>query len=287
MKQQDQHAAEQLDTYINASQQGKRTHEEFPFVDQLFAMATSIEAGPIVRERLNRTMDTKTVVYRPIRWASVAAAIVLVLVAFMTVPALRSFARDIFTVFSVQETDQNPALKPTVAPPAGVDPADVDPDEAFGPNPSWGQTLDQIEARVAGSSDITFDVLTPSYLPADFSFDAGLVDEFGRMVQLIYVSADRLSLFHVRMYDLANPNPAVEVELPLGASSTIEAATINGQAGQYVQGDYGADGSWDASAPVQTLAWRAGDVLYIITTYEQNIKISQADLLAIAESITQ
>jgi hypothetical protein len=89
------------------------------------------------------------------------------------------------------------------------------------------------------------------------------------------------------MYDLANPNPAVEVELPLGASSTSEAVTINGQAGEYVRGDYGIDGLWDATAPVQTLAWRADDVLYIITTYEQNIKIPQADLIAIAESITK
>jgi hypothetical protein len=44
---------------------------------------------------------------------------------------------------------------------------------------------------------------------------------------------------------------------------------------------------WDAKAPVQTLAWSDGDVLYILTTHEQGVKISQEDLLAIAESITQ
>ena len=107
------------------------------------------------------------------------------------------------------------------------------------------------------------------------------------MVLLTYVSADRLSLFSLRMYDLANPNPAVEVQLPLGASSTIETVTVSGEAGQYAQGDYGADGLWDATAPVQTLAWRGGDVLYTLTTHEQGTRISRKDLIAIAESITQ
>ena len=217
-----------------------------------------------------------------LRWVGVAAAVLLVLATFMTVPALRSFARNIIEVFSVQETDRDPALKPTVTPPTGVNPTGP-----LGPNPSWGLTLDQIEAQVAASSDITFDLVTPSYLPADLSFDAGIVDEFGRMVLLTYVSADRLSLFSLRMYDLANPNPAVEVELPLGASSTIETVTVSGEAGQYAQGDYGADGSWDATAPVQTLAWRGGDVLYTLTTHEQGTRISRKDLIAIAESITQ
>ncbi len=283
MNQKEQRAAEQLDRYINASQQRKHTEKAFPFVDQLLAMAKSIEAGPKLGEKVITTMDTKTVVYRPLRWATVAAAIALLLAAFVTVPPLRSFASNILTVFAVQETDQNPALQPTVAPPAGVS---ANPIDALGPSPSWGLTLDQIEAQVAASADITFDVVTPSYLPASFSFDAGIVNEFGRMVQLIYVSADRLSLFFVSMYDQANPNPAVDVKLPLGASSTIETVTINGHMGEYARGDYGADGLWDATVPVQTLAWQAGDVLYIISTHEQNIKISKAELLAIAESIT-
>jgi len=284
MNQKEQRAAEQLDRYINASQQGKQTEEAVPFVDQLLAMAKSIEAGPTLGEKVIRRMETKTVVYRPLRWATAAAAIALLLAAFLTVPALRSFASNILTVFAVQETDQNPGLQPTVTAPAGVS---ANPGDARGPSPSWALTLDQVEAQVAASSELTFDLVTPSYVPADFEFDAGVVDEFGRMVLLTYVSADRLSLFMVRMYDLANPNPAVEVKPPLGASSTIEAVTVNGQMGQYVQGDYGVDGLWDATAPVQTLAWRAGDVLYIITTQEQNIRISQADLIAIAESITQ
>jgi len=283
MNQQEQRAAEQLDRYISASQKGKQTTEAVPFVDQLLAMAKSIEAGPTLEKKVIRRMETKTVVYRPLRWATVAAAIALLLAAFLTVPALRSFASNILTVFAVQETDQNPALEPTVTAPAGVI---ASPSDARGPNPSWVQTLDQIKAQVAASSELTFDLVTPSYLPAGFQFDAGVVDGFGRMVLLTYVSADRLSLFMVRMFDLANPNPAVEVKPPLGASSTIEAVTINGQAGEYVQGDYGVDGLWDDTAPVQTLAWRDGDVLYIITTQEQNIRISRADLIGIAESIT-
>jgi hypothetical protein len=51
MKQQDQHAAEQLDIYINASQQGKQTQEEFPFVDQLFAMAKASRPDPHLEKR--------------------------------------------------------------------------------------------------------------------------------------------------------------------------------------------------------------------------------------------
>jgi hypothetical protein len=286
MNQNEQHAAEQLDRYINASQRGKRTEEVYPFVDQLFAMAKSIEAGPTLGEKVKRTMDTKAVVYRPLRWVTVAAAIALLLTAFLTVPALRSFASNILTIFAVHETDENPALQPTAPPPVGVNPNDSRGD-MVGPNPSWGLTLEQVEAQVAASSDITFDLVTPSYLPTGFSFDAGMVDEFGRMVQLIYVSADHLSLAMARMYDLANPNPAVEVAPPLGASSTIETVTINGHTGQYVQGDYGVDGLWDSSAPVQTLAWQANDVLYIITTHEQGPRISQADLIRIAESLTQ
>jgi hypothetical protein len=285
MNRQDQLAAEQLDRYIDASQQGKATPAEYPFVDQLLAMARSIEAKPTLTERIRKTMQTEKVVRRPVRWAAVAAALVLVLAAFATVPELRSFARSIVSFFAVQETDQNPALRPTVAPPPGVT-----PEAAFPDNPPYSLTLDQIQAQVAASSDITFDVLPPSYLPADFQYDAGMVHEFGRMVVLTYVTADRLSLFHLRMYDAANPNPEVtvglpRVQLPVGASSTIEAVTVNGQAAEYVQGDYGLDGAWDDSAPVQNLAWRAGDVLYVITTYEQNTRISKAELLAIAESI--
>ncbi len=283
MNHKEQRAAEQLDRYINASQQGKPTEEAVPFVDQLLAMAKSIEAGPTLEKKVIRSMETKTVVYRPLRWATAAAAIALLLAAFLTVPALRSFASNILTVFAVQETDRNPALQPTVTAPAGVS---VNPSAAQPPKSTWVSTLEQIEAQLAASSEITFDLVTPSYLPAGFEFDAGVVDAFGRMVLLTYVSADRLSLVMVRMHDMANPNPAVEVKSPLGASSTIEAVIINGQAGEYVQGDYGLDGLWDDTAPVQTLAWRAGDVLYIITTHEQNTRISQAKLIGIAESIT-
>jgi len=283
MNQKEQRAAEQLDRYISASQQGKQTKEAVPFVDQLLAVAKSIEAGPTLGEKVIRRMETKTVVYRPLRWAAVTAAIALLLAAFLTVPALRSFASNILTVFAVQETDHNPALQPTVTAPAGVS---VNPSDTRRPQPTWVSTLEQVEAQVAASSEITFDLVTPSYLPAGFQFDAGVVDEFGRMVLLTFVTADRLSLFMVRMHDMANPNPAVEVKSPLGASSTIEAVTINGQAGEYVQGDYGVDGLWDDTAPVQTLAWRAGDVLYVITTHEQNIRIPQAELIDIAASIT-
>jgi hypothetical protein len=280
MNRQEQRAAEQLDRYIDASQKGRATQEEFSFVDQLLVMANSIEAGPALRRSTTVALSTKRAVHRPVRWASAAAVVLLVLAAFMTVPALRSFARTIISVFAVQETDQNPALRPTVAPPLGVS-----PDEPSGPSASHGLTLEQIQAQVSGSSKITFDVSPPAYVPAGFSFDAGMVDEFGRMALLTYVSDDRLSLFHVRMHDLANPNPVVEVQLPVGASSTIETVIINGQTGQYAQGDYGVDGAWDATASVQTLSWRKGDVLYIITTHEQNVRISRSDLLVIAESI--
>jgi hypothetical protein len=280
MNRQDQRPAEQLDIYIDASQKGRAVQGEFPFVDQLLAMANNIEAGPALRRRTTKALSAKRAVHRPVRWLSAAAVALLVLAAFMTVPALRSVARTIISVFAVQETDQNPALRPTVAPLSGVTLEDPS-----APSASQGLTLEQIQAQVSGSSKITFDVIPPAYVPAGFDFDAGMVDEFGRMVLLTYVSDDRLSLFHVRMHDLANPNPAVEVQLPVGASSTIETVIINGQAGQYAQGDYGADGAWDAAAPVQTFTWRNGDVLYVITTHEQNARISRADLLAVAESI--
>jgi hypothetical protein len=280
MNRKDRQAAEQLDRYIDAAQRGKETSKGYPFVDRLLAVAESIEAGPSVEKRIKHSMSAETVVRRRFRWAGVAAALALVVLAFATVPPLRGLARDIVNVFAVQRTDQDPGLQPTIAPPEGVS-----PEEPSGPNASEGLSLEQVKAQVAASADITFDVITPEYVPAGFSFDAGMVDEFGRMVVLTYVSVDRLSLFDVRMYDLANPNPAVDVEQPLGASSTIEAVTVRGEEGQYVRGAYGADGTWDAKAPVQTLAWRGGDVLYMITTYEQGPKIPQGDLMAIAESI--
>jgi hypothetical protein len=278
MNEKDQHDAERLDAYISATQRGKRTTEEYPFVDQLFAMAESIDVGPKLREKVFQTMNTKTLVYHRFRWATVAAAIALVLVAFITVPALRSFASDLFNIFAVQESDQNPALQPTVAAP----PEGAVSGESIGPKVSWGLTLEQMEAKIDASTKISLELLTPSYLPPGFSFDSGMVDENGRMLLLIYVSDDRLTNFTLRTYDLTKG----QVEFPLGASSTIEKMTVNGLTGQYVQGDYSADGSWDPDAPVQNLAWRDGDVLYSITTYEQNVKISQAELLAVAESIT-
>jgi hypothetical protein len=282
MNRKDRPAAEQLDRYIDAAQRGKHTPNEYPFLDQLFAVAEGIEAGARLEKRIRHSMNTPTVVQRHVRWASVAAVLVLVVLAFMTVPPLRSLARELVNVFVVQETDQDPALQPTIAPPAGVK-----PDEPLGSDAPVGLSLDQIRAQVAASAEITFDVVTPAYVPAGFGFDSGMVDDFGRMVLLTYVSGDRLSLFDVRMYDLGNPNPAVDVAFPLGSSSTIEEVTIGGQAGQYVRGAYGADGTWDRAKPIQTLAWRGGEVLYVITTHEQGPKISQADLIATAESIAQ
>ena len=122
MNRQDQQAAEQLNMFIDASQQGKQPPEEFPFVDQLLAVARGIEARPTLRVRITDAMNPKPVDRHHLRWVGVAAAVLLVLVAFMTVPALRSFAWNILTVFSVQETDRDPALEPTVTPPAGVNP---------------------------------------------------------------------------------------------------------------------------------------------------------------------
>ena len=88
MDRQDQQAAEQLSIYIDASQQGKQTPEEFPFVDQLLAVARGIEARPTLKVRMVHAMNPRQVARRHLRWVSVAAALALVLVTFMTVPAL-------------------------------------------------------------------------------------------------------------------------------------------------------------------------------------------------------
>jgi hypothetical protein len=162
----------------------------------------------------------------------------------------------------------------------------TDDDQAF--TALYQQLADRvtryIAARVA-STQVAEDLAAQTFLKV---LEAMRQGKDGRNMHawVFGIARHVVANFFVRMFDLANPNPAVDVKPPLGASSTIKVVTINGQTGQYVRGDYGANGLWDATAPVQTLAWRDGDVLYIITTFEQNIKISREDLIRTAESIT-
>lgn len=65
---------------------------------------------------------------------------------------------------------------------------------------------------------------------------AGTPRRIVQMVILTYVSQDRLSLFHLSMYDLAGPHPATELALPLGANSNVKAVSVGGQVGEYVRG---------------------------------------------------
>ncbi len=73
----------------------------------------------------------------------------------------------------------------------------------------------------------------------------------------------------------------LELEMLVGKDSVRE-VSINNLSGLYVSGAWKADGSWDASAPQQTLLWNATDG----TTYELLAStLTQGEIMHIAESV--
>lgn len=71
------------------------------------------------------------------------------------------------------------------------------------------------------------------------------------------------------------------------------AVTVNGAAAEYVEGTFvvypgAAEATWDATAPIQRLRWRAGDVLYELTKMgDPDVleHLDQAALVALAERL--
>lgn len=274
-----------LDAYIDERQ----PTGAFPIVDDMMAVADGIKANPDLRRRIERGAVQAQPRLRFPRMAVGFAALVIVVVALANVPAVRVFAGEVLrSIFVVYESD--PKLEPTVLPPdnpiAG-DSAVVAPGNlpvkpaAEAPTVIEGLTLAELRDEVARS--LSYDLLTPDYLPPGYSYDTGMVSAFATWSAQIYMREDRMASLMINLYDAYQEN--VVVQIPIGPDADAQAVTVNGHPGEYAQGDFNLDGEWDATLPVQYLVWQQDDLLIVMNLHQQGESLSLADMIAVAESL--
>lgn len=282
----EKHQIDQLDHYITALQQGNEGGEN-PLIDDLFNLSESITATNAVKQKIEDTMSNNTIQYQPQRvvmkrLATIAAMLVITIGVTMSVPSLRSQAEQLFNLFTQGQTNVDPATHPTAEPPADASfIATPAPD-----NSQVGLTLAEVESAIANVPEITFNLQTPSVVPEGFTYHSGMVLPRGNMVSLHYACTDYLADFSLNIADLNNTSSSYAH--PIGADATIEQVTVNGQAAEYVRGEFGLDGQWNSNLPIHILTWTANDTFYKVYARQQDgsaCAIDRDTVLEIANSV--
>lgn len=212
--------------------------------------------------------------FSPIQQVLAAAAMILVAtVVVFTVPPLRSLAQDIIgTIFVKVEDDTKEFNYPEIA---------------------------GIYSAEAAQERLGFEIFVPSVLPVGYrprevmyvTYDATTLDTAGEITEVEQKFRDAyatfLAILQVRGYTESGEWAAYGGK-PVGVSATIETVVVGGVAAEYVRGGWRFEGNtrlmiWDNDYPRQILVWwQNGEIVGVATQTE---RLSQADLIAVAEGI--
>jgi hypothetical protein len=209
-----------------------------------------------------------------------ALAVTLLLFAVVAISPVRIFAQELWQGLFVRHESSHIAVEPFVLP--------AEPTATPIPDPDAMSDLSVAEAAALAS----FAVKELSHLPAGYALSSVYYDEAQDKVTFLYLNDAYLGIvLHQEPANLAEP-------WTIGANAVIQAVTVDGAPGEYVRGawrwvepeDGGAVGVteavWQNDDPHQQLRWTRGKIAYTLsTTIGQDLGLTQADLIAIAESL--
>ncbi len=215
------------------------------------------------------------------RMGTVAAILTLTLLAFLTVPPLRTFAQEVWdTLFVRAESDVEIFPTPTIHP-------------VFAPTPTLAviPTLPPVDVD-AWRAQVDFPINEPRWLPPNYVLYDAYASQEWHYASLFYYDDTGYSVSLI-IHPLAYIEP-----LSVGASAEIIDVDINGASGQYVAGGAWSamtqqDGDniifsgevWDPTIPHQQLRWIADGLDYRLSTGIAASNLTLQDLIHIAESV--
>ena len=237
-----------------------------------------LDLWPSIRSRMQshplaRRPAPAKVVGRRLR---LAAALLLVLVLLFTItPPGRAWAPEIIRFFSHTLSDIRPLPQP--APTAPV---------ASSPSPDPASILDAHLSVSEVARQAGFSVATPTWLPESLDFSGASYDAEQRIARVFYRSIETNGL--VLAEEPLEPDGNCVLCGQVGASAQVETVRIGDADGEYVIGVWKmtAQGAvWDSDPYLQNLRWQAAGMAYSLQYMGAPGTLSQADLVAIAESL--
>lgn len=201
------------------------------------------------------------------------AVAVLALGLGATTPAVQASVHALGEYFGVRLVDRPPIQMGRSAPPGVTGPSHVTAQRV--------QYLPLIEAQ----SHVALPIRVPAWMPPGFTL-AGVAVEGATQVRVQYYGpTDRGASVAQRAVGITETQghpPEDYVFLPDNAQDV----RVAGQAALYVHGAWKPDlGGWDSQADVDTVAWQAGDVTYMLQSDGAGLR--REDLLRIAASLRQ
>lgn len=212
--------------------------------------------------------------------AALGVMLLLLVTAVTLIAPVRTFAQEILQSLFVQHESDRIATEP-------YDLA-TDPTPTPIPVPDAAPQMSVAEAAVLAP----FTVKELATLPDGYALSSVYFDEAEQKVTFLYLNDAFLGIvLHQEPAETAAP-------WTIGANAVIEAVTVAGAPGEYVRGSWrwgepaaaGAVTSteviWENSDPHQQLRWTQDGVTYTLsTTVGQDVGLTQADLIALAESV--
>lgn len=209
-----------------------------------------------------------------------ALAVTLLLFAVVAISPVRAFAQDLLQSLFVRH-DSNTMITEPYDPVADPTPTPV-------PAPESLPDLSVAEAAALAS----FAVKELANLPEGYRLASVYYDEVRDRVTFLYIKDTYLGIvLHQEPAETAEP-------WTIGADAVIKPVTVGDVPGEYVRGSWdwgepateGSIGSaemiWKSDDPYQQLRWTQDGIVYTVsTTVGQEQGITQADLIAIAESL--
>ncbi|MAT96101.1 MAG: hypothetical protein CL608_03075 [Anaerolineaceae bacterium] len=212
--------------------------------------------------------------------AAVGVTLLLLVMAVTLIAPVRAFAQELLQGLFVRHESSTMAVEP-------YDPV-TDPTPTPVPAQVDVPNLTIAEAEALAS----FAVKELTNLPDGFALSSVYYDEERDKVTFLYLDEGYKGIvLHQEPADIAEP-------WTIGADAVIEVVTVGDFPGEYVRGAWqwgepateGAVGStemvWKSDDPHQQLRWTQDGIVYTLsTTVGQDLGLTQADLIALAESV--
>lgn len=245
--------------------------DEINLWPQLLARLQSRSAQP------NGELPMKTYPNQSTRLRTAALIITACLIAaslFLSTAQGQVWAQSILHFFTRAESDALPVQSWQQAPiptQAFPDPADIN---------NATRTVEEVE-QIAG-----YEVFEPAHLPNTLSFTGANIDAAKKIVYQFYrlYETNALVLRQAPFQQTEN----CELCRWVGASAEIQTVQIGSASGEYVEGVWNLtdDGPvWVADPYLKTLRWQAGGMAFELLYMGPPDTLTQAEMVAIAESL--
>jgi hypothetical protein len=211
-----------------------------------------------------------------LRFAAIAFAVLVIFISvFLMMPQGKALAQTVFQFFTRAESDTLPVQAFQLTPL----PADPTPD----PGDINNAVLSVSEvAQLAG-----FDVLEPTWIPAELSFVGATYDQEYHTARIFYRYGEETNGLVVREEPFDQTDDC-ELCGKVGQGADIQPVQINVNLGEYVEGFWSLTENgpeWVSDPYLKTMRWQANGMAFELLYMGPPESITIDDLTMIAESI--